>query len=73
MAWQMTDTERLALTIPETAKRLGIGRRQAYAAAERGEIPTFRIGNSIRVPVVGLENLLNGQFKVRLGKDIRKR
>jgi len=47
--------ERKTLTIPETAKILGIGLNQAYEAAKRGEIPTIKIGKRILVPLVALE------------------
>ena len=53
--------ERQTLTIPETAKRLGIGRNQAYEAAKRGEIPTIRLGKRILVPRAALERLLDGK------------
>jgi excisionase family DNA binding protein len=53
---QPTDT----YTIPEAGKRLRIGRNQAYAAAKRGEIPTIRIGRSLRVPKPAFDRLLEG-------------
>jgi excisionase family DNA binding protein len=49
-----------ALTVPDTAKVLNIGVKQAYAAVERGEIPSFRIGRTIRVSKIALEQLLMG-------------
>ena len=52
--------ERKTLTIPETAKILGIGLNQAYEAAKRGEIPTIRIGKRILVPHEALEQKLRG-------------
>jgi hypothetical protein len=33
--------DRLAIDIPEAARRLGIGRNQAYEAAKAGELPTI--------------------------------
>jgi len=36
----------------------GIGRDAAYAAAKRGEIPTLRLGRTLRVPVAKLLELL---------------
>jgi excisionase family DNA binding protein len=62
-AWSVkadTPDERLTLTIAETAKRLGIGKNQAYEAAKRGEIPTVKIGKRILVPVAALERKLQG-------------
>jgi hypothetical protein len=40
----------------------GCNRRfnQAYAAAKRGEIPTIRIGRSLRVPKPAFDRLLEG-------------
>ena len=37
----------------------GLGRNASYAAAERGEIPTIRIGRLLRVPVRALEKMLD--------------
>jgi hypothetical protein len=50
---------RLTLSVPETGRRLwGIGRDAAYAAAERGEIPSQRVGRHIVVPThAALKNL----------------
>ena len=41
--------DRLTLTIPEASKFLGIGLNQAYAAAEKGNIPTVKIGDRVLV------------------------
>jgi excisionase family DNA binding protein len=49
-----------AYTVPEVGKLLKIGRNQAYAAAKRGEIPTIRIGRSLRVPKPAFDRLLEG-------------
>ena len=56
----MTDTGTLTVTIDEAAKRLGIGRNQAYEAARSGQIPVIRIGKRILVPVHALEQLIKG-------------
>lgn len=54
-----TTTARQALPIPaerptigvsEAAQILGVGLSTAYAAAERGELPSFRVGKAVRVP-----------------------
>lgn len=49
---------RLTVNVPEAGQALGIGRDAAYRAAERGEIPTLRIGRTLRVPVPALLALL---------------
>lgn len=46
------------LTIPEAAAALRIGRSAAYDAARRGEIPTVRIGRTLRVPRHKLAEML---------------
>lgn len=48
------------LSVPEAgAKYFSLSRNAAYAAAERGEIPTIRIGRLLRVPVRALEAMLD--------------
>ena len=54
---------RLTLTIPEASKFLGIGLNQAYAAAEKGNIPTVRIGDRVLV--------LRKALMKMLGEDAR--
>lgn len=41
---------RYTLTVPEAGRLFGIGRDAAYAAVERDEIPSIRVGRTIRVP-----------------------
>jgi excisionase family DNA binding protein len=48
-------------TIEEAAKILRIGRSSAYSAAERGELPTIRLGKRILVPKAALDRLLAGE------------
>ena len=51
----------LTMNVPEAGERyFGISRNAAYRAAERGEIPTIRVGALLRVPVVRMEKLLEG-------------
>jgi excisionase family DNA binding protein len=50
----------LTLTVPEAGWRyLGLSRNGSYAAAERGVIPTIRVGRLLRVPVRAMERLLD--------------
>ena len=51
---------RLTISVPEAARRLGIGRNNAYEAARRGQIPTIRLGKRVVVPLVALQRLLEG-------------
>jgi hypothetical protein len=55
-----SDCECLTMSVPAAGKRyFGLGRNAAYAAAERGEIPTVRIGRLLRVPVRAVERMLD--------------
>ncbi len=51
-------TGRKTLTIPEASEQLGISRNAAYEAAQRGEIPTIRIGRRLLVPKIAFERML---------------
>ena len=55
------DTETpLTISVPEAGRKyFGLGRNSAYAAAERGDLPTVRIGRLLRVPVRALEQMLD--------------
>ena len=44
---------------PHAGKALGLSRGSTYAAAERGQIPTIRIGRVLRVPTRSLEQMLD--------------
>jgi excisionase family DNA binding protein len=55
------DNKPLTMTVPEAGKKyFGLSRDGSYRAAERGEIPTIRIGRLLRVPVRAMERLLDG-------------
>jgi ribosomal protein S14 len=48
------------ISVPEAGRRyFGMSRNASYMAAERGEIPTVRIGRLLRVPVRALERMLD--------------
>lgn len=47
---------------PETGRDiLGIGRTLTYQEASAGRIPTIRLGNKLKVPTVGLWEMLTGR------------
>jgi hypothetical protein len=49
------------LSVPEAGKLyFGLQRDAAYNAAKRGQIPTIRMGRTLRVPIVRLEKMLMG-------------
>ena len=48
------------ITVPEAGKTyFNLSRNAAYAAAQRGDIPTIRIGKLLKVPVKALEESLS--------------
>jgi len=55
----MTD-EPKTLSVPEAGQRFfGLSRNGSYAAANRGDIPTIKIGRLLRVPIRALETMLD--------------
>lgn len=55
-------------SIVAAAKRLGIGRNQAYEAARRGDIRVIRIGKRMLVPNAWLDRVLSGDVMDNSGK-----
>ena len=49
------EEQRIAVSVPEAGKLVGVGRTLAYSLAATGEWPVIRIGRSVRVPVEGLK------------------
>lgn len=61
---------RATITVGEAGQLLGLGRAAAYAAAQRGEVPTRRFGRRIVVPVPALLAML-GDVHEPLGSAAR--
>lgn len=57
------------LTVDELADYLHIGRRQAYAAVGRGEVPSIRIGRTIRIPKHALQEWMDRQCSAAAATD----
>jgi hypothetical protein len=60
---------RLTCTVPEAGQLLGISRSAAFRAAERGEIPTLRLGRRLVVPVPKLLELVGASPNNSDGPD----
>jgi hypothetical protein len=55
----MNDEAALTITVPEAGKKyFGLSRDASYAAAQRGDIPTIRVGRLLRVPVAAMDRKL---------------
>jgi excisionase family DNA binding protein len=55
------DDERLAYSVPEVARLLGMSRNGAYNACAAGDLPSVRVGGKVLVPRERLEALLAGE------------
>ncbi len=54
--------QQLLLTIPQTAKCLGISRAMVYSLiAKRKGLPVIRLGRSVRVPIAALRKWIEEQ------------
>lgn len=47
-----------ALSVPETARFLGISRRLVYDGIARGDLPSIRVGRRVLVPRPALDAML---------------
>ena len=54
---------RMTITVPEAARRLGIGRNSGYEAVRRGDIPVIRVGKRLLVPLAAFEAMLATRSK----------
>jgi hypothetical protein len=57
----LRDGTRATVTVPEASGVLGLSPWVGYQAAQRGEIPTLRIGRRLVVPVPALLRMLDGE------------
>jgi excisionase family DNA binding protein len=55
--------ERLAVTVSEAAHMLGISRAKLYPMISSGEIRSFKVGTSRRVPVREVEAFMERQLQ----------
>lgn len=49
----------LALSVPEVAEVLNIGRSGAYALVRSGKLRSLKVGRKIRIPRMALSDFLN--------------
>lgn len=59
----MDEDNKLLLTVPEAAKRLGVSRAYLYKLVGSGEILTLKLGRLRRVPVFALEEFVAQRAK----------
>ena len=52
------------MSVPAAGREyFGLSKNGSYDAARRGEIPTIRIGRLLRVPVIQLDRMIEGDVK----------
>src|SRR5262249_13101560 len=60
----------LTMSVPEAGKKYyGLSKNGSYAAADRGEIPTVRVGKLRRVPVRLMEKKLDEAGKLAAARS----
>jgi len=57
--------DRLLLRPAEAAEAIGIGRSKVYELLASGELPSIRIGGTVRVPVDALREWIDRQLAER--------
>jgi excisionase family DNA binding protein len=61
------------VTVQELAQLLGISRNHAFRSVQRGEIPSFRIGRRLLIPVSFLDAVLDASTAPGLGSEMPHR
>lgn len=57
---RVENEKKLAVTVEQAGRMLGISRNLAYQMAKNGEIPTIKLGERrLLVPVMKLEQMVN--------------
>ncbi len=59
----MREEDRLLLTVPEAALRLGVGRSFLYGLLMSGEVESIKLGRSRRVPVTALDKFVGQRLE----------
>jgi len=52
--------ERMAVTVPEAARRLSVSTATVWRLLDRGDLARVRIGRAVRVPVESIDALMRG-------------
>lgn len=50
---------KIAYSVEETSKALGIGKTKIYELVKKGSIPSIRLDNRILIPVQALNEFIN--------------
>jgi excisionase family DNA binding protein len=57
--------DRLLLRPAEAAEAIGVGRNKLYELVASGELPSIRVGASVRIPVDALRAWIDRRLKGR--------
>jgi excisionase family DNA binding protein len=61
--------EKLAYTVMEAGKLIGLSRSSAYQAARAGELPTVRIGGRLFVPRATFHKMFGDEGALAISKS----
>lgn len=61
MSDSSTPTKRLLLRADDVAEMLQISRSGVYDLVKRGELPSVRIGGSVRIPAAAIDRIVAGE------------
>jgi excisionase family DNA binding protein len=64
-------SDRLTLSVPEAALRLGISRTLAYELVSRGGLPSVRLGRRIVIPIAALSQMISDSTHVPTAEQVR--
>ena len=56
--------DRLLLRPTEAADLIGVGRSKIYELIAKGDVPSIRIGSSVRVPLDGLRDWIAARVRL---------
>ena len=62
--------ERILLTIPEAAMRLGLGRSFVYGLVMSGELKSIKLGRARRVPSSALQELIEQRLQAEGAEEV---
>jgi excisionase family DNA binding protein len=57
------DQPSTVMTVEEAAKRLKISRGKAYAMTASGQMPSVKLGRSVRVPILAFDRWVERQTR----------
>lgn len=64
----MHTVERLLYSVSEAGHAIGVSRNRAYELVRTGQLPSIRIGKTLRVPVSALQDWIAQQLHEQINR-----